>query len=178
MTIGELKEKVLKLLDESRPKNDLTQKIPVFVDAGQKEVSIYAPVFAVQEYLQSGALPEACRKVVRVTDEDGTPIGYSVIQTVLGKKLKADLYPCLLTYEKVPDTVNAATSADSELEISEKAALAVVLYVAAQCNSMEYDQRFFQSFFAQYQGKLQNLAADPQGPVLTVVQDTGLPDWM
>ena len=55
-----------------------------------------------------------------------------------------------------------------ELEVAEEAASAVLFYVAAQCNSMEYDQRFFQSFYAQYQGKMANLAAEQQGPVAVV----------
>ena len=54
------------------------------------------------------------------------------------------------------------------LDLPEEAAPAVIFYAAAQCNSMEYDQRFFQSFYAQYQGKLANLTANPQGPFAVV----------
>ena len=45
-----------------------------------------------------------------------------------------------------------------------QAVLAVILFVAAQTQSMEYDHRFFQSFYAQYQGKLSNLSGQADGP--------------
>lgn len=178
MTLGELKTLVYKLLDESRPKTDLTSKIPVFVDAGQKEVSIYAPIWRQVQYDADGALPDDCRRPDRAVDADGVPMGWRAVQGVGTKTLEAERYPCILVYEAIPADVTDKTQDDTELEIGEKAALAVVLYVAAQCNSAEYDQRFFQSFYAQYQGKLANLAGDADGPTMAVVQDSNLPDWM
>lgn len=178
MTLGEVKERVLKLLDESKPKNDLTEKIPLFVDAGQKEVSIYCPIVQAEQFLAEDELPTMCRKVIRVEDEDGVPVEYRVIMDENGKRLAADSYPCTLLYEKIPRDITVDSADETKLEISEKAALAVIFYAAAQCNSMEYDQRFFQSFYAQYQGKLQNLTADAGGAAMAVVQDGSLPDWM
>lgn len=46
--------------------------------------------------------------------------------------------------------------------------LAVIFFAAAQTQSMEYDQRFFQSFYAQYQGKLSNLSGQADGPAAVV----------
>lgn len=178
MNLGQLKAQVYKLLDESRPKADLTDKIPVFADMAQKEVSIYAPIWKQAEYDQEDLLPKDCRRPDRVVDENGMPLAWRVIQGYREKTLTAQSYPCLLVYEAIPKDVTSDTQDDYELEISEKAALAVVLYVAAQCNSLEYDQRFFQSFYAQYQGKLANLAADTDSPGMSAVADDELPDWM
>lgn len=178
MNLGELKTLVYKLLDESRPKTDLTEKIPVFVDAGQKEVSIYAPIWRQEQYEADGELPMDCRRPDRVVDESGTPLAWHVVQGMDTKTLAAERYPCILVYEAIPADVTDKTPDGKELEIGEQAALAVVLYVAAQCNSLEYDQRFFQSFYAQYQGKLANLAGAPDGPTMTAVADSELPDWM
>lgn len=73
-----------------------------------------------------------------------------------------------LRYEARPADIPENAPDSLELEVAEEAASAVLFYVAAQCNSMEYDQRFFQSFYAQYQGKMANLAAEQQGPVAVV----------
>ena len=110
MTLGEAKKRLLILLDESKPKADLTGKFNLFLDMGQKEVALYYPIYRVKEY-----------------------------------------------------------AADSMvLDLPEEAAPAVIFYAAAQCNSMEYDQRFFQSFYAQYQGKLSNLSGQADGPAAVV----------
>ena len=178
MTLGELKTLVYKLLDESRPKTDLTSKIPVFVDAGQKEVSIYAPIWRQEEYTEAGELPIDCRRPDRVVDADGVPMSWRLAQGLDSTTLMAERYPCVLVYEAIPEDITGDTPDSQELEIGEKAVLAVVLYVAAQCNSLEYDQRFFQSFYAQYQGKLANLAGDADGPAMAVIPDSELPDWM
>lgn len=179
VTYGQLKALVLKLLDESNPKNDLTVKIPVFADTAQREVSLYCPVRVVLPVEGDTLLPEDCRRVTSVLSMQAeASVEYRVIQTADGALLQSEVYPALIWYEKIPESITSTTEVDYELELPEKAVLAMAYYIAAQCNSMEYDQRFFQSFFAQYQGKLANLAADSTGPEFTATVSSDLPDWM
>lgn len=178
-TIAQLKALVFKLLDESNPKNDLTQKIPVFMNAAQKEVSLYCPIEAVLPVTEDTMLPSDCRRVTRVTDlRTETAEAFRLVMTESGKAVRADSYPALVWYEKIPEEISETTPADTELELPEKAVLAMAYYIAAECNSLEYDQRFFQSFFAQYQGKLQNLAGEANGADFVVTAESDLPDWM
>ncbi len=177
-TVAQLKTLVLKLLDESSPKNDLTAKIPVFMDTAQKEVSLYCPIRAMWIAETGGTVPDTLRKVLSVRAEDGTAVPYQTRAGTDGIVLKAESYPVLVEYEKIPENITAETPQDTLLELPERAVLAMAYYIAAQCNSLEYDQRFFQSFYAQYQGKLQNLASDPEGVQFSVTADTCLPDWM
>lgn len=177
-SVGQVRALVYKLLDESKPKKDLTAKIPVYMDTAQAEISLYCPVYRTEEYEADDLLPGGCRRANRVLDEDGRPVDYRVAQLYDGQYLQAAKYPCVLEYEAVPERITDETPDDALLELPEKAALAMAYYVAAQCNSLEYDQRFFQSFFAQYQGKLQNLAAEVNGPAFAVVADEELPGWM
>ena len=121
MNLGELKTLVYKLLDESRPKTDLTEKIPVFVDAGQKEVSIYAPIWRQEQYEADGELPMDCRRPDRVVDERGTPLAWRVVQGMDTKTLAAERYPCILVYEAIPADVTDKTPDGKELEIGEQA---------------------------------------------------------
>lgn len=177
-SVGQLKTLVLKLLDESRPKNDLTEKIPVFMDAAQKEVSLYCPIRAQYTLMEAEEAPPDLRKVLSVRDESGTPVPYYTMPSATGTVLVAASYPAEVEYERIPDDITASTPQDSLLELPERAVLAMAYYIAAQCNSLEYDQRFFQSFYAQYQGKLQNLSNDPEGVQFTVIAENTLPDWM
>ena len=177
-SVAQLKTLVLKLLDESRPKTDLTEKIPVFMDAAQKEVSLYCPIRAQYTLTEAGETPADLRKVLSVRDEAGTPVPYYTMPGETGTVLVAASYPAAVEYEKIPADITANTPQESLLELPERAVLAMAYYIAAQCNSLEYDQRFFQSFYAQYQGKLQNLSNDPEGVQFTVSAENTLPDWM
>lgn len=177
-TVAQLKTLVLKFLDESSPKNDLTAKIPVFMDTAQKEVSLYCPIRAQWRADAAGTVPADLRKVLSVRTENGSAVPYQTRTGADGLVLEAESYPVLVEYEKIPEEITAATPQETLLELPERAVLAMAYYIAAQCNSLEYDQRFFQSFYAQYQGKLQNLASDPEGVQFCVTVDNSLPDWM
>ena len=168
MTLGEAKKRVLLLLDESRPKNDLTGKLDRFFDMGQKEVALYYPIYKIREYTQEDPreLPQDCFRAVQVI-KDGIWMPYDKTQPLPDTDFS-------LRYEAFPQEIPENAADDTVLSLPDEAVLAVIFFVAAQCNSMEYDQRFFQSFYAQYQGKLSNLIADPDGPVAVVeVQDYG-----
>ena len=53
------KERLKQLLDESKPKADLTGKLDRFFDMGQKEVALYYPIYRTKEYAagEARALP-------------------------------------------------------------------------------------------------------------------------
>lgn len=177
-TVGQLKNLVLKLLDESNPKKDFSEKIPVFMDTAQKEVSLYCPIRVQWVADQDGLAPRTVRKILSVRDRSGQAVPYQTRMGPDGIFLQAQNYPVLAECEKIPEDITAQTKDDYKIELPERAVLAMAYYIAAQCNSLEYDQRFFQSFFAQYQGKLQNLAGDPEGVQFSVTVDNSLPDWM
>ena len=162
MTLGQAKERLKQLLDESKPKADLTGKLDRFFDMGQKEVALYYPIYRTKEYAagEARALPgdffRGCQVVA-----DGVWHAYDPAAALPQGAFT-------LRYEARPADIPENAPDSLELEVAEEAASAVLFYVAAQCNSMEYDQRFFQSFYAQYQGKMVNLAAEQQGPVAVV----------
>ena len=74
-----------------------------------------------------------------------------------------------LRYEAYPADIPDNAPDETEFDLPDEAVLAVILFVAAQTQSMEYDQRFFQSFYAQYQGKLSNLSGMTDGPTAVVM---------
>ena len=154
MTYGEAKTRVLKLMDELKPKSDLTGKLPGFFDAGQKEVALYCPIWRTQEYEADSPrmLPEDCLEPGAVLVD-----GHVVCSWPYGRNWELpEVFT--LRYQARPKTITESTSDSELLEISEEAAQAVILYVAAKCQEMEHDQRFFQNFFAEYQGALANLS--------------------
>ena len=64
MTLGEAKSEVLKLLDETKPKADLTGRLDRFFDRGQKEVALYYPIWREKTYTAADekTLPQDCCK--------------------------------------------------------------------------------------------------------------------
>lgn len=46
--------------------------------------------------------------------------------------------------------------------------LAVIYLAAAMCQQMEYDQRYFSTFYSMYQGKMQNLAAQDKNVAVVI----------
>ena len=154
MTYGEAKTRVLKLMDELKPKSDLTDKLPGFFDAGQKEVALYCPIWRTQEYEADSprVLPEDCLEPGAVL-----AAGKVVCSWPQGRSWELP-ETFTLRYQARPKTITESTSESEPLEVSEEAAQAVILYVAAKCQEMEHDQRFFQNFFAEYQGALANLS--------------------
>lgn len=162
MTLGEAKKRVLLLLDESKPKNDLTSKLDRFFDMGQKEVALYYPIYKIKPYFDDDdrVLPEDCYKPLQVI-LDGVWYPYDRTEPLPKSAFS-------LRYEAIPQTIEENAPDDTLFSLPDEAILAVIFFVAAQCNSTEYDQRYFQSFYAQYQGKVSNLIADPRGPVAVV----------
>ena len=53
-----------------------------------------------------------------------------------------------LRYEAYPADIPDNAPDETEFDLPDEAVLAVIFFAAAQTQSMEYDQRFFQSFYA------------------------------
>ena len=148
MMLGEAKSEVLKLLDETKPKADLTGKLDRFFDMGQKEVALYYPIWREKTYAAEDeeTLPQDCCKP-----------RYVIVDGIAHPYTKYSQLPDAFTLRyrgvsggHLPDNAPDET----EFDLPDEAVLAVIFFAAAQTQSMEYDQRFFQSFYAQYQGKL------------------------
>lgn len=161
MTLGQAKSEVLKLLDETKPKADLTGKLDRFFDMGQKEAALYCPIWREKAYAAQDekTLPQDCCKP-RWVIADGIAHPYSRHAPL------PDAF--VLRYEAYPADIPDNAPDETKFDLPDEAMLAVILFVAAQTQSMEYDQRFFHSFYAQYQGKLANLSAMRGGPAAVV----------
>ncbi len=167
MKYGEAKARCLELQDEMKPKADLLEKLPGFFDTGQKEVAQYYPIWREKAYTAEDArvLPADCWKpwtvnaggVVQTWDQDAGFAGLPEEFT--------------LSYKAWPKTITADTPDDEELDTPEEAVLAVIYFAAAACQQMEHDQRFFSTFYSQYQGKMQNLMQDTRSVAVVVPPD-------
>ena len=181
MTYGEAKSRVLKILDETKPKADVLNKLPSFFDIAQLEVAAIAPLKK-SAILEKGkgefsvALPADFWKVRRVwsIDSEGNRTAFDrffayphELRVFIAGEMTLEL-----EYNARPTAIDEQTADEWELELSDEANDAMIFFVAAQCHSTEYDQRFFNSFYAQYQGRLQNLAAN-EPAVATVVGGGG-----
>ena len=162
MTLGEAKSEVLKLLDETKPKIDLTGKLDRFFDMGQKEVALYYPIWREKTYAAEDekTLPQDCCKP-----------RYVIVDGIAHPYTKYSQLPDAFTlrYEAYPADIPDNAPDETEFDLPDEAVLAVIFFAAAQTQSMEYDQRFFQSFYAQYQGKLSNLSGMTDGPTAVVM---------
>ena len=181
MTYGEAKSRVLKILDETKPKADILNKLPSFFDIAQLEVAAIAPLKK-SVILEKGkgkfavALPADFWKLRRVwsIDIEGNRTAFDrffayphELRVFIAGEMTLEL-----EYNARPTTIDENTADEWELELSDEANDAMIFFVAAQCHSTEYDQWFFNSFYAQYQGRLQNLAAN-EPAVATVVGGGG-----
>ena len=161
MTLADAKKEVFLLLDETKPKPEFKAKLNTFFDRGQKEISLYYPIWKSKEYGKDDArvFPTDCyRPTVVITNGNRLPF----------RSMPSGAFT--LCYEALPETITDESPDSIQLSISGEAAYALVLYVAAQCNATEHDQRFFNSFYSQYQGKLGNLLNSSATPVAVVVK--------
>ena len=165
MTYGEAKSRCLKMQDELKPKSDLLEKLPGFFDAAQKEVAQYYPIWREKRYSETDerTLPADCWEPWTIQG-DG-------FLWFWGQDAKFDGLPddFALKYKAWPETITADTPDSQELETQEEAVLAVIYLAAAMCQQMEYNQRYFSTFYSMYQGKMQNLAA-PDKNVAVVIE--------
>lgn len=172
MTYGQAKKQVLYLMDELKPKADLLEKLPGYFDMGQKEVARYYPLWREAEYGpgQARELPTDCWEPWLVLAQGKVLAVWSDVSGFAGLPERFTL-----RYKALPGEITAGTGENTALDTPEEAIPAVLYFVAAKCQEMEYDQRYFQNFFAEYQGQLANLATLEKGVAL--VEPGGAP-WL
>ena len=136
-------------------------KLDRFFDMGQKEVALYYPIWREKTYAAEDekTLPQDCCKP-----------RYVIVDGIAHPYTKYSQLPDAFTlrYEAYPADIPDNAPDETEFDLPDEAVLAVIFFAAAQTQSMEYDQRFFQSFYAQYQGKLSNLSGQADGPAAVV----------
>ena len=141
MTLGEAKEKTLKLLDEYSAGGEITTdedialKMNRFFDIAQKDMANYKHIIRTQEIeTEEGeteyALPGDCARIFRVWKK-----GVLKRYPVIGGKLVTDGKgegTLLLEYFAIPATIDNETPDEYEFELSEDAANCLPFFVAAQ----------------------------------------------
>lgn len=172
MTYAEVKNLLLKLIDESKPKSDITEKLPTFFDSAQKKLAMYYPIYRTKNYTQDDVkiVPEDFGRAFRVFDENEQAKRFKIKDKII--MCSADNFE--LVYEAVPQDLPLNVADDYLMETQAEAKLALVFYVAAMLNQTEYDQRFFSSYYAQYQGELQNLNATARQPLAVPINGGGV----
>lgn len=159
MTIGQVKELVIALLDEKTDR-DYKNKIPLFIDQGQRQIASFAcPILKSEVVIfdvKGTDLPPLCHRVIKA-EKDGREVCFSVF----GQKICfSHSGEYTVFYEKRPDAITLETPLDTQLEIREDAAAALPYYVAAQCILKEHDQRYYFALLDNYNGIMANLRAD------------------
>lgn len=161
MTLGNAKILLLTILDEKNAKADVTSKLPIFFSEGQKEIAQYYPVYKAVEFSAGEAmpLPADFYKAAYVQTQSGTYIDFKINNHMLECKNNDGVK---LMYEMIVEDMPSNVTDDFILVTQSEAIMALVYYVAAQLNNNEDNMGVFQSYFAQYQGKLQNLLQQPK----------------
>ena len=121
MTLGEAKSEVLKLLDETKPKADLTGKLDRFFDMGQKEVALYYPIWREKTYAAEDekTLPQDCCKP-----------RYVIVDGIAHPYTKYSQLPDAFTlrYEAYPADIPDNAPDETEFDLPDEAVLAVILF--------------------------------------------------
>ena len=121
MTLGEAKSEVLKLLDETKPKADLTGRLdPLFFDMGQKEVALYYP---------SGAKKRTRRRMKKTLPQDCKP-RYVIVDGIAHPYTKYSQLPDAFTlrYEAYPADIPDNAPDETEFDLPDEAVLAVIFF--------------------------------------------------
>ena len=144
MTLGEAKQKTLRLLDEVTDKN-YKDKFNLFFDMGQQR-------FATQ------VKPDDLYEVRAIFDSDYKTVGYMPI----GDSIFVDQDGTYtLEYNAYPTKITAATPDTQELELSKDLQLALPYFVAAQCVIKESDQRPYVSYTDEMNSILASVSQRP-----------------
>lgn len=141
MTLGEAKEKTLKLLDEYSAGGEITvdedinMKMNRFFDIAQKDMANYKHIIRTQEIeTEEGEteyeLPGDCARLFRVWKK-GVMKKYPIIGGKLVTSGK-DEGTLLVEYFAIPATIDNDTEDGYEFEVSEDAANCLPFFVAAQ----------------------------------------------
>lgn len=158
MTYISAKNLLLKILDETKPQAETLNKLRDFFDMGQKEIFLYYPLCKTVFYDESDekALPQNCFRVIDVKTEHG-----STSFLIENGKIVCRENSFTLQYAAFPESLPENPKDDFVFQLCDEAIMALVLFVAAQLNNNDDSQGVYQSYWAQYQNKLQNLCAAP-----------------
>ena len=160
MTLGEAKARVRALLDETGENPAGEGRLERFFEMGQREIALYWPPYREQVYGAADArvLPGDCDCPLLIRWPEGRAAAFD---PAVGLPAEGVF---LLCYRPQIAPILPGAAEDTPLTLDEEANEALLFFVAAQCCAMEEDQRYFQNFYAQYQGRLANLSLYPKGP--------------
>ena len=163
MQLGQAKARVYALMDETSPDSALTGRLDHFFDIGQREICLYYPIYKRADYAEGDprALPEDCFAPVQLIGPGGAVRAADAARGLPGGAFT-------LVYQARPAPIPDGAPDDTPLSLPDEAADALAFFVAAQCMATEQDQRFFQNFFAEYQGRLAGLSGMAAGPAAVV----------
>lgn len=163
MQLGQAKARLFALMDETEPDSALRGRLDHFFDIGQREICLYYPIYRRADYAAEDprTLPQDCFAPVQLIAPDGTARAADP-----SRGLPQGAFTLL--YQARPDPIPDGAPDDTPLSLPDEAADALVYFVAAQCMATEQDQRFFQNFFAEYQGRLAGLSGMTAGPAAVV----------
>ncbi len=163
MQLGQAKARLFALLDETGADSAMNSRLDHFFDIGQREICLYYPIYKRADYAEGDprALPEDCFAPVQLIGPGGDARAADA-----ARGLPEGAFT--LVYQARPDPLPSGAADDTPLSLPDEAADALVFFVAAQCMATEQDQRFFQNFFAEYQGRLAGLSGMTAGPAAVV----------
>ena len=161
MTLGEAKQKTLRLLDEVTDKN-YKDKFNLFFDMGQQrfatQVKPIVRSISATSTDNKLAVPDDLYEVRAIFDSDYKTVGYMPI----GDSIFVDQDGTYtLEYNAYPTKITAATPDTQELELSKDLQLALPYFVAAQCVIKESDQRPYVSYTDEMNSILASVSQRP-----------------
>lgn len=139
MTLGEAKSEVLKLLDETKPKADLTGRLDRFFDMGQKEVALYYPIWREKTYAAEDekTLPQDCCKP-----------RYVIVDGIAHPYTKYSQLPDAFTlrYEAYPADIPDNAPDETEFDLPDEAVLAVIFSLRRRRRAWNTTSGFSRAF--------------------------------
>ena len=160
MTLGEAKARLRALLDETGENPPGEGRLERFFEMGQREIALYWPPYREKNYGEEDAraLPEDCESPLLLRWPGGQTAAWDPAAGL------PETGAFLLGYRPRIETIAPGAADETPLTLDEEANEALIFFAAAQCCAMDEDQRYFQNFYAQYQGRLANLSLYPKGP--------------
>lgn len=141
MTLGEGKQKVLKLLDEYSTAGtittdeDINLKMAQFFDIAQRDMAVWQPILRRKIVSLTGSgsdpLPEDVSQVLYFSINGSRTSKYEVVNEQIGYT-EGDTSAISVHYIASPAEITSETKDDYEFEISNEAANCMPFFVAAQ----------------------------------------------
>lgn len=165
MTLGDGKDKVLKLLDEYSSggvitvDQDINLRMNKFFDIAQKDVAVWQPIIRRCDVVLDGtgaqSLPADVREVLKIAKDGMRAPRYEVID---GKLIyhAGDTSTITIDYTALPAAITDETPDTYAFEVSEEAANCMPFFVAAQqlIPDLVVDYGAFYNLYLQMRGML------------------------